>query len=667
MNRQFSEAQSKAVNHYTGPCLVLAGPGSGKTLTITHRTKNLIEQYGVNPSNILVITFTKAAAVEMQERFEKLMDGQKTPVSFGTFHAVFFKILKYAYNYSAQNIIREEDKFRIVKDLIDREQLEIEDENEFVSSIITEIGNVKGDMINIDNYYSGNCSDQVFRHIYNNYEEKLRSRNMVDFDDMLVLCYELFKARNDILEAWQRKYRFILIDEFQDINRVQYEVMKMLALPENNLFIVGDDDQSIYRFRGARPEIMLNFEKDFKDSVKIVLDENYRSNANIVRDSLRLIKNNEKRFYKDIKAVRDEDMAVKYMEFKSVTEENRQIIEEIQEHVKNGGKYSDAAILFRTNTGPRFLVDKLMEYNVPFHMKDAMPNIYEHFIAKDIISYIKISLGENTRENYLRIMNRPKRYISREVLNSEEVSVRNLQNVYSDKRWMAERLEKLEFDLSMLKTMPPCAAVNYIRQGIDYDSFLSEYADFRKMKVDDLLEIINEIAEAAKGFASYEEWFKHIEDYGRELAHQAGRNKKLDNALELCTMHSSKGLEYKIVYITDAVEGVTPHNKAVLDEDIEEERRLFYVAATRAKDELNVYWIKERFNKPVEMSRFVGEMLTDYDEIKEGKEVFHRKYGDGIIRKISDGKAVIYFKKYRKEMVFDIKFSFGNKIIKLKV
>ena len=402
-------------------------------------------------------------------------------------------------------------------------------------------------------------------------------------------------------------------------------------------------------------------------SVKIVLDENYRSNANIVRDSLRLIKNNEKRFYKDIKAVRDEDMAVKYMEFKSVTEENRQIIEEIQEHVKNGGKYSDAAILFRTNTGPRFLVDKLMEYNVPFHMKDAMPNIYEHFIAKDIISYIKISLGENTRENYLRIMNRPKRYISREVLNSEEVSVRNLQNVYSDKRWMAERLEKLEFDLSMLKTMPPCAAVNYIRQGIDYDSFLSEYADFRKMKVDDLLEIINEIAEAAKGFASYEEWFKHIEDYGRELAHQAGRNKKLDNALELCTMHSSKGLEYKIVYITDAVEGVTPHNKAVLDEDIEEERRLFYVAATRAKDELNVYWIKERFNKPVEMSRFVGEMLTDYDEIKEGKEVFHRKYGDGIIRKISDGKAVIYFKKYRKEMVFDIKFSFGNKIIKLKV
>lgn len=666
LNRQFSEAQSKAIRHYTGPSLVLAGPGSGKTTVITHRTKNLIEEYGVNPANILVITFTKASAIEMQERFEKLMDGVRLPVSFGTFHAIFFRILKYAYNYSAQNIIREEDRFRLIKELIEKEELELEDENEFVRSIMAEIGNVKGDMIDINNYYSANCSDQVFRKIYNKYEEKLRIRNMVDFDDMLIMCYELFKARTDILSAWQKKYKYILIDEFQDINRVQYEVMKMLAAPEDNLFIVGDDDQSIYRFRGARPEIMLNFEKDYESAVKIVLDENYRSTGAIIKDAQSLIKNNKKRFDKDIKAVRDMGSPVKYMEFKSVVEENRYIIEDILKHTQRGGRYSDIAILFRTNIGPRFLVDKLMEYNVPFHMKDTMPNIYEHFIAKDIISYINIALGENSRENYLRIINRPKRYISREALKSEEISLDGLKHFYSDKTWMVERLEKLEFDFVMLRRMSPYAAINYIRQGIRYDEYLAEYAELRRMKVEDLYEIINEIAEAAKEYDTYDKWFEHIEDYAKELENQASKNSKTDNAVELCTMHSSKGLEYKIVYIIDAVEGVTPHSKATLDEDIEEERRLFYVAATRAKDYLNVFWIKERFNKPVDISRFVSEMMLDYDDICEGRKVYHRKYGDGVIKKLEDGKAIIYFSKYRKELVFNIEFAFGNKIIQLK-
>ena len=199
MNRQFSESQQNAINHYTGPCLVLAGPGSGKTLVITNRTRYLIEHYGINPSNILVITFTKAAAKEMQERFEGLMEGQRPPVSFGTFHAVFFKILKYAYNYSAENILREDEKYRMIRELIEQEELDIEDVNEFVSSIIGEISAVKGDMIDISHYYSGNCSDEVFRRLYQKYDDSLRKSNKVDFDDMLVMCYELLQARKDIL------------------------------------------------------------------------------------------------------------------------------------------------------------------------------------------------------------------------------------------------------------------------------------------------------------------------------------------------------------------------------------------------------------------------------------------------------------------------------------
>lgn len=608
MKQQFSNSQIMAINHNTGPCLVLAGPGSGKTTVITYRTKTLIDKYNVNPSNILVITFTKAAAVEMQERFEKIMNGQKMPVSFGTFHAVFFKILKYAYNYRAENILREELKYNMIKELVDRENLEMDDEKEFISEMISEISNVKGDMINIDNYYSSNCSDEVFRRIYEGYENKLRSRNLIDFDDMLILCYELFTARKDILKAWQGKYQYILIDEFQDINKVQYEVMKMLALPENNLFIVGDDDQSIYRFRGARPEIMLNFEKEFPNSKRVLLNENYRCTKSIVEASMNLISYNNKRFDKKIVATNDMGKEVRLIEFKSPVEENQRIIEEIRHHIEKGGKYSDIAILSRTNIGPRFLVDKLMEHNLPFRMKDAMPNVYEHFIAKDVLSYIRFALGENTRENFLRIINKPNRYISREILRNEIVDINELMGYFTDKRWMVERLDKLNFDLRMIKQMKPYAAINYIFQGVEYEDYLEEYADFRRMNFDELLEIKDEIMQAAKDFQSFDEWFDFIEEYGKELESQAKLNKKIDNAIEISTMHSAKGLEYEIVYILDCVEGIIPYSKAVLDEDIEEERRLFYVALTRAKKELNVFWVRERFNKPVDKSRFVKEL-----------------------------------------------------------
>ncbi len=610
MKKQFSKAQSEAINHNTGPCMVLAGPGSGKTLVITHRTKKIIEKYNVNPSNILVITFTKAAAREMQERFEKIMDDRCLPVSFGTFHAVFFKILKYSYNYRAENILREEEKYRIIKELVEKENLDIEDEKEFVSSIISEIGNVKGDMIDLNNYYSSNCSDEIFKRIYAKYDEVLRRKNKIDFDDMLIMCFELLMQRKDILAAWQAKYQYVLIDEFQDINRVQYEVIKLLAAPQDNLFIVGDDDQSIYRFRGARPEIMLNFENDYQGTIKIVLDENYRCNGNIVKASCNLISRNEKRFDKVIKPSREDGVPVEYREFKNESEENARIISDIRKHIESGGRYSDIAVLFRTNIGPRFLVEKLMEYNIPFHMKDSMPNIYEHFIAKDVISYIRFALGSKSRTDFLRIINKPNRYISREILREDIIDIDRLMRYFRDKVWMIERLDKLQFDLRMIKQMAPYAAINYIFQSVGYEQYLEEYADYRRMNLEELNEIRDELLIAAKDFRNFDEWFEHIENYADELKKQAEMNNRKENAIELATMHSAKGLEYEIVYIIDVVEGVVPHSKAVLDDDIEEERRMFYVAVTRAKNRLHVFSVKERFSRQVEISRFVKEMRT---------------------------------------------------------
>lgn len=593
--------------------MVLAGPGSGKTTVITYRVRNLIEQCGVPPSEILVITFTRAAAMEMRERFERLT---KTGgrVGFGTFHAVFFQILKVSYRYEAADIIKDEERIRFLKELLEQEDLELEDENEFISSVLGEISAVKGEMLSLDYYYSKNCSEEIFKHLYAGYERKLRQAGRIDFDDMLVMCYELFRARPDILAAWQGKYRYILIDEFQDINRLQYEIIRMLAKPEDNLFIVGDDDQSVYRFRGAKPEIMLGFKKDYPAAKEVLLDINYRSTKEIVEPALRLIGHNRVRFQKSIRTAGAVGKGIMTRVFDGAAEENTAIAEEIKAYVKMGYGYGDIAVLYRTNSGPRLLIEKLMEYNLPFKTRDAVPNLYDHWISANILAYIRVAMGSRERSDMLQIMNRPKRYIGRDSLNSPQVSFDALKDFYRDKDWMVERIENLEYDLRAVSRMSPLAAVNYIRQGIGYDAYLIEYAGFRRMKPEELLEVADQLRESAAGYRTFDEWFSHIQEYGEELKRQAREREHAVDAVTLATMHGSKGLEYRIVYILDANEGVTPHQKAVLDADIEEERRLFYVAMTRAKERLHVYAVKERFRKKAEISRFVKEYQAEYQE-----------------------------------------------------
>ena len=359
----FHKSQLQAIRHLKGPMMVLAGPGSGKTTVITHRVRCLVEGYGVDPGSILVITFTKAAASEMRQRFQKLMEGRSLPVSFGTFHAVFFSILKHAYRYDASNIVREEQRIQLMRELVDRYRIDVEDEGEFISSILSEISMVKGEMMSLEHYYSKNCSEEIFKKLYEGYNRGLESKGLLDFDDMLVMCYQLFDQRKDILAAWQRRYRFILIDEFQDINRVQYEIVKMLAAPENNLFIVGDDDQSIYRFRGAKPEIMLGFEKDYPTAKRTLLGINYRSSSSIVDAAGRLIRHNKMRFDKEIQAFRGAGRPVAVMGFADAHTETRTIVEEIQDYVRMGYHLSDIAVLYRTSMEPRLLMERMMEWN----------------------------------------------------------------------------------------------------------------------------------------------------------------------------------------------------------------------------------------------------------------------------------------------------------------
>lgn len=604
----FSKAQTQAIMHKDGPMMVLAGPGSGKTTVITHRIQYLTKEYGIDPGDILVITFTRAAAEEMRERYEALTGGGSR-VTFGTFHSIFFRILKLAYRYTADNIVREDQQMQFVRELAQAGGLEPEDENEFSASILSEISSVKGERIALEHYYSKNCPDAVFRQLYAGYEEKMRRAGLIDFDDMMVLCLELFTERKDILSAWQRRYRYILIDEFQDINRLQYEIVRMLAKPEDNLFIVGDDDQSIYRFRGAKPEIMLGFERDYPGAGRILLDVNYRSTEEIVAPALRLIGENQKRFSKAIHTTGRHGKNVITKLWQDPGEENLAIAREIQLYLQSGVRPGDIAVLYRTNAGPRFLMEKLMEYNLPFRTRDTVPNLYEHWISRNILTYIRIAMGSRAREDILQVINRPKRYISRDAMPDETVSFEKMKAFYAEKDWIAERIESLEGDLRAIARMSPLAAVNYIRQGMGYDEYLIEYAAFRRMRPEELLETADELKESAAGFKTFDEWFAHIEAYKEELLRQAAQWRTETDAITLATMHSAKGLEFPIVYILDANEGITPHSRAMLDEDMEEERRLFYVAMTRAKTRLHVYAVRERYHKKAEVSRFVWEYL----------------------------------------------------------
>lgn len=603
-----SETQKKAVEHVKGPALILAGPGSGKTTVITQRTKTLIEKYGIKPSNILVITFTKAAAVEMQQRFVKLAGNLGSGVTFGTFHSIFFRILKFAYNYSASNIISEDKRIAYMKEIVTALRMEAEDEAEFVLSILNEISSIKNDRIDLNHYYAKNCSEDNFKKLYFSYEDRLRQENFIDFDDMLRMTYELLTARKDILSLWQQKYQYILIDEFQDINRVQYDVIRLLAAPNNNLFVVGDDDQSIYRFRGAKPEIMLGFEKDYKDAIRILLDTNYRSTQNIVEAAAQLIKNNKARFDKEIKASHKKGPDIVIKEWDNPAVQNEKIITVIRQHLKKGGAYKDIAILFRTNTGARSVVEKLMEYNIPFQIRDSLPNIFDHWIAKSIFSYMRMAHGDRSRATVLSVINRPNRFIGRECLNTSEIYFDAIKEYYKEKDWMVERLEKLEYDLRMLKRMAPYAAINYIRHGVGYEEYLVDYATSRRMKPEELIEVLDALQESAKDFETMEDWFEHIAAYTEELKQQAARRNQVEDAVSLSTMHSVKGLEYEMVLIPDVNEGVIPHHKAVLDADIEEERRLFYVAVTRAKKYLGIFSTKERYSKAQDPSRFMKEI-----------------------------------------------------------
>lgn len=604
----YSSNQKKAIEHGAGPLMVLAGPGSGKTFVITHRIKYLIEGSGINPAHILVVTFSRAAAKEMKDRFEKLIG--KTLVTFGTFHSVFFNLLKTAYGFSAEQIASDELRYTLIKELIKKNEIVNEDINTLSGNLLNEIALIKQDNINIKNYYSNSIASDTFKKLYKEYEAELETRNKLDFEDMLSLTYELLSERKDILTAVQNRYQYILVDEFQDINFLQYNIIKLMAGKNQNITVVGDDDQSIYRFRGARPEIMLGFERDFRNVSKVFLDINFRSTTQIVDASTKLISFNSKRFPKTFKANNGSGAPVSVIEFKNPFAEVNSIIKDIKEYIKAEQDINNIAVLYRTNLSPRLLIERMMKNNIPFTIRDSIPNLFEHWVSKDIISYIKLAINLGNKNDLLRISNKPNRYISRDSLSSSKANIETLFDYYDDKSYMIKRIIELREHLRTIKNLKPATALRYIRNVVGYDEYIEEYCDMNGIESDDCYTVLGDLENSASEFNTFSDWFVHMEEYKEELIEARKKSNEDDIGVRLMTFHSSKGLEFDIVYIIDVNEGSVPYKKAKGADEIEEERRMFYVAMTRARHKLFICYCKENFGKSIGKSDFIVELSS---------------------------------------------------------
>ncbi len=614
---KLNRGQDEAIKHGNGPCMVLAPPGSGKTLIVTERTRYLIEESGVRPDQILVITFTRYAAREMKERFERLTAGKKYPVTFGTFHSIFYGILKCAYGIGANNLMSEKESSVLLQEVLDQTNIEstpeVEDEEELVRELLREVGMVKNGLCHLKDFHSKYLTQDEFAEVFRSYEHQKKELKKFDFDDMLVQCYALFRKKPEILQGWQKRFQYILIDEFQDINRVQYEVIRMLAAPRYNLFVVGDDDQSIYGFRGAKPELMLYMKQEFPSLRTISLTVNYRSTEFITGAAARVILHNDTRFYKRVQSFRGRGQNVHVQEVLDEQEEAQYVTEEIQKKLDQGIKPGEIAVLFRAAVQARMISEILSEHRIPFEMRDYVTNFYRHFIVKDMMAYLQLAAGKRDRSLFLTICNRPLRYLARNSMENRQVNFEDLRKFYCDKDWMLDIIDQFDVDVRMMKNMAPYAAIQYIRKKIGYDDFLKEYAEKHQISWKQLMDVMAELEERSKNFKSYDEWEIHIAKYTQELEEQQAKARKIkgerENKVQLMTIHSAKGLEFEDVFVIHANEGEIPHQKAEKKDEIEEERRLFYVALTRAKNNLCISYITQKNGNSIKPSRFVEELL----------------------------------------------------------
>jgi len=621
VGKKLNTAQQKAVCHETGPMLVLAGPGSGKTTVLLCRISRLLERGLAKPQEILALTFSKAAAEEMKSRFENLNGA--SGVSFGTFHSIFFRILRSRYGWNVEQIFQEEERRSILRNSIEAEKWDIPDLEEYISQFFSQLSLMNSELEQPNRFTPVGMPVEEFRKLYRAYEGYKERHEKLDFDDMLTQCYQLLREDAAVREYWQRKYKFILVDEFQDVNQAQFACLQILAEKHQNLFVVGDDDQSIYAFRGARPDFLLHFPTLYPAAKKVTLNTNYRSTERIVNLAERVIGNNEVRFVKNMKGIGEAGDKVTFFLAEDAAKEAAHIAEKIGRLLDEGVPLTEIAVIYRTNLQGGAFARELYKRGIPYDLRDNSGNVYEHWVAKDLLAYLLLAENEESDSALRRILNKPKRYIGKDLLAEAEAMPYTLLRSFfvcpSLKGWQEENLENLRIDLNQIRKRTPYDALKYIRKVIGYDEYLEEFAAYRRTSAQVLQEIADEIMETAKDCADVRSFREQLERLSLQMKEQSRKKGQKRNGVALMTMHGAKGLEFRAVFLPSLVEGIVPHEKGM--DTVAEERRLFYVAMTRASEKLCLSAILQRYEKERKPSRFLAEMGLDAEKaFRKNKE-----------------------------------------------
>ncbi len=602
MLNQMTKAQESAAKHHKGACLVLAGPGSGKTFVITNRLVHMVRELKIPGEHILVITFTKAAALEMEARFKKLLPDVQP--WFGTFHSCFYYILRNSFTSIPTRFISTEEKHRILREICDEvlgKDYEIEFEE--VERLLGLYMNNGLSMQKMPEY--ADLTPEHLRQLYSSFHKALAEYGYMDFDDLMLCCYQVLKDNPELRKRWREQFQYILIDECQDMNVLQYEIVKLLSGPEKNIFMVGDDDQSVYRFRGARVELMQRFIEEYKPVSQIHLDKNFRSTAEIVESSLKVIEQNKKRFDKIITAAKaDHPVSTGHtpertgVHIKSF-ELRRDMYENVFEQLQKGDitSLNNNAIIYRTNQELRNMAYKLRGKGIPYVSKEDRKSIFDEDWYLDIEAYIRLGLGSLDRQYVLRIANKPNRFIKREQL----ISISRLP-------------ESLASAVKHIRSMRPYLAVKYIWSGIGYGRWLERNLGMDTEQFDAITEQFEEIQQEMKDFRSLEDWLTHVEEDRMKQKENLKENQQSKEqvhgrGVRLLTMHASKGLEFDTVFLLDVNKGKIPKGSKLSVEELEEERRLFYVAMTRAKKHLHIYYVKGGKDRALQPSVFLDPIL----------------------------------------------------------
>lgn len=674
MFNKLNDKQKEAVMHVDGPCLVLAGAGSGKTKVLTERIVNLINN-GVSPYNILAITFTNKAAREMRERVYNSIEEEANKIFIGTFHSLGLKIVREnasVIGYSNNVTILDRDD---VNTLIKRfmKELNLDTEHYPVKSILNKISFAKNEGLSPEEFdkFAKAPLDMAACKVYKMYESALKRSNSVDFDDLLILPLRIFKKDKSVLEKYQEHFKYILVDEYQDTNMVQYDMCKLLASKYRNLFVVGDMDQSIYSFRFANYMNVINFEKDNKDAKVIVLDENYRSTNNILNAANDVIKNNKERKEKNLWSSKGDGDKIKYIRCDNEQEEASTVVRLTKELLDKGEKPSEIAVLYRTNGQSRVFEEAFLKENIPFKIVGSY-FFYNRKEIKDLISYMHLIYNNNDDASLERVINVPRRGIGSktiERLRSEaSISDKSMFEVVSSGKELG--FKNLIIDLT--NESKNTDLVGLVDVILDKTGIRKELEEKNDLESEIRLENLNEFKSIAlafqeKGIFSLEEFLENI-----SLVSDKNEYKEVDDGINLMTLHSAKGLEFNDVFLVGMEEGIFPHNRSFESEsELEEERRLCYVGITRAKEHLWLMNAKKRtlfgqvsMNFP---SRFIKEINSDLidkeesvslknnsyignmyerdlnDDLKVGDKVVHDKFGEGVVVKIDGSVATIAF------------------------